>query len=166
MGKGWAYAAALSAAFIAGWLVNGWRLSGELASLRAEHATHLATHQQASAEVISRTLARERDLKAKIEESEKNARTEIGKLERDLADSNHVAGRLQEQLSDLSGRISSDTAAEGECAAARATAGVLADMLAGLDEAAGVYAETAGRARIAGKGCEADYEAARRSQVD
>lgn len=165
-GRVWLYVVPLLAGLALGWLANGWRLSGELATLRAEHATHLATQQQASADVISRTLLRERELREEIEENEKNAQTEKAQLERDLADSNHVAERMQKQLSDLSGRISADTAAEGECAAARATAGVLTDMLAGLDEAAGVYAETADRARIAGEGCEADYEGARRSQTD
>lgn len=163
--KAWALAAACAAALTVGvaggCLVNGWRLSGQLEAERTAHTRTLAMHQAASTDVISRTLLRERELREEIEEHEQNAKTEIGQLERDLADSDAVARRMQKQLDHLSGRISEDAGAEGGCAAARATAGVLAQLLSEADELAGVFAETADRARIAGKGCEADYSAAR-----
>ena len=154
-------AALLLAGFGSGWWVNGHRLSTQLATLRSEHAAHIAAQQAASADVISRTLLRERDLQNQLEEHEQNAQEEKQALARDLADSNAVARRMQRQLSDLSGRIGADTGTSAECEAARATAGVLADMHSRLDEAAGVYAATADGSRIAGRACEAAYGAAR-----
>lgn len=51
-----------------------------------------------------------------------------------------------------------DPAAESQCAPARAAAGVLADLFRQADERAGILAEHADRARIAGLQCEADYD--------
>ena len=149
------------AGFGAGWAANGWRLSDALESERAAHAKTLGAQQAASADVISRTLLRERDLHNQLEEHEQNAQAEKERLARDLADSNAVARRMRERLDDISGRIGADTGTAAECEAARATAGVLADMHARLDEAAGVYAEAADGSRIAGAVCEAAYGAAR-----
>lgn len=161
MGRAWLYAVAALAGLAAGWLWNGSIWGERYARLERDHARHIAAQQQASADVISGTLLRERELQIKHGETEKNAAIEKEKLERDLADSNAVALRMQQQLDDISGRISADTGTDAECEAARATAGVLADMHARLDEAAGVYAEAADRAGIAGRACEAAYEAAK-----
>lgn len=149
------------AGFGAGWAANGWRLSDALESERAAHAQHLATQQAASADVISRTLLRERDLHNQLEEHEQNAQAEKERLARDLADSNAVARRMRERLDDISGRVGADAGTSAECEAARSTAGVLAGMLAEIDELAGIFAESADRSRIAGSVCEAAYGAAR-----
>lgn len=161
--KYWPCIAALAAGLIIGWLWNGALWGERYAQLERDHAQHIATQQAASADVISRTLLRERDLRNQLEEHEQNAQAEKERLARDLADSNAVARRMRERLDDISRRIGADTSTDAECAAARATAGVLADMYARLDEAAGVYAEAADGSRIAGKACEAVYGAARNS---
>jgi|LSQX01.1.fsa_nt_gb hypothetical protein len=155
------YAAALLIGLAAGWWLNGYRLGTQLATLQAEHATHLATQQAASADVISRTLLRERDLHNQLEEYEQNAQAEKERLARDLADSNAVARRMREKLDDISGRIGTDTGTAAECEAARVTSGLLAQLLGEADELAGIFAESADRSRIAGSVCEAAYGAAR-----
>lgn len=154
-------AAALLAGLTIGWIWNGALWGERYAQLERDHAQHIATQQAASADVISRTLLRERELHNQFEEHEQNAQAEKERLGRDLADSNAVARRMRERLDDISGRISADTGTAAECQAARSTAGVLADMHARLDEAAGVYAAAADGSRIAGRACEAAYGAAR-----
>lgn len=149
------------AGFGAGWAANGWRLSDALESERAAHAKTLGAQQAASADVISRTLLRERDLHNQLGEHEQNAREEKQALARDLADSNAVARRMRERLDDISGRIGADTGTAAECEAARKASGVLAGMLAEIDALAGIFAESADRSRIAGRACEAAYGAAR-----
>lgn len=152
---------AAAAGLLIGWIWNGALWGERYAQLERDHAQHIAAQQAASADVISRTLLRERDLRNQFEEHEQNAQAEKERLARDLADSNAVARRMREKLDDISGRVGADTGTAAECEAARATAGVLADMHARLDEAAGVYVEAADRAGIAGRACEAAYEAAR-----
>ena len=149
------------AGFGAGWAANGWRLSAALESERAAHAKTLGAQQAASADVISRTLLRERELHNQLAEYEQNAQAEKKEWTRKLADSNAVARRMREKLEDISGRIGTDTGTAAECEAARKASGVLAQLLGEADELAGIFAESAARSRIAGSVCEAVYGAAR-----
>ena len=152
---------AAAAGLIIGWLWSGALWGERYAELERDHAQYIAAQQAASADVISRTLLRERDLHNQLEEHEQNALAEKERLARDLADSNAVARRMRERLDDISGRIGADTGTAAECQAARDTAGMLAGMLAEIDELAGIFAESADRSRIAGRACEAAYGAAR-----
>src|SRR5690606_11636335 len=52
MGRQWIYGAAITAAFIAGWLTQGWRLGEQMAEQRAEHIDLLRRTAEANAEVI------------------------------------------------------------------------------------------------------------------
>lgn len=52
MGRQWIYGAAISAAFIAGWLTQGWRMGKQMAEQRAEHIDLLRRTAEANAEVI------------------------------------------------------------------------------------------------------------------
>lgn len=156
----------LAAGLIAGWWLTSNHLSARLADLRASHAEHIAIQQQASADVISRTLLRERQLHKDIEEIQENAETEKKRITADLADSNAAARWLRAQLDRISGRISADTDTVAECKAARATAGLLAELLAEADQLAGVFAEAADGSRVAGLSCEASYDAARASSAN
>lgn len=166
MSKYWPYVVALAAGLTIGWIWNGALWGERYAQLERDHAQHLAAQQAASADVISRTLLRERDLHNQLEEYEQNAQAEKERLARDLADSNAVARRMRERLDDISRRIGADTGTAAECEAARATSGVLAQLLGEADELAGIFAESADRSRIAGSVCEAAYEAARHSRAD
>lgn len=52
MGRQWIYGAAISAAFIAGWLTQGWRMGQQMAEQRAEHVDLLRRTAEANARVI------------------------------------------------------------------------------------------------------------------
>lgn len=52
MGRQWIHAAALSAAFIAGWLIQGWRMGEQMAEQRAEHIDLLRRTAEANAQII------------------------------------------------------------------------------------------------------------------
>lgn len=159
--RAWIAGGLLVAGFLVGWQVQSWRMSGQLESERARHADYVARQQAASAEVITSILERERALLDQIEEISAHGERVKQDLDRQLADSDAVARRLQRQLSDLSGRIGADTGTAAECQAARVAAGVLAELLAESDQLAGAFAESADRNRIAGEACEAVYDAVR-----
>src|SRR5690606_39990346 len=52
MGKQWVYAAAFSAVFIAGWLIQSWRMGEQMAEQRAEHIDLLRRTAEANAQII------------------------------------------------------------------------------------------------------------------
>src|SRR5690606_38936387 len=52
MVRQWSYAAAFSAVFIAGWLIQGWRMGEQMAEQRAEHVDLLRRTAEANARVI------------------------------------------------------------------------------------------------------------------
>ena len=158
--------ALLLAGFAAGWAANGWRLSGEVNQLETDYASHLATQQAASADVISRTLLRERQLRKDNEEIQKDAETEQKRLIDELADSDAAARWLSEQLDRVSGRISADAGTAGECQAARSAVIVLTDVLERYDKVAGEFATAADGSRIAGLACERAYDAAMASSAN
>ena len=159
--RAWIAAGLVVGGFLVGWQTQSWRMSVQLESERARHAAYVARQQAASAGVITSILERERALLDQIEEISAHGERVKQDLDRQLADSDAVARRLQRQLSDLSGRINSDTAATAECQAASSTAGVLAELLGELDQLAGAFAESADRNRVAGEACEAAYGAVR-----
>ena len=159
--RAWIAGGLLVAGFLVGWQTQSWRMSGQLEAERARHADYVARQQAASVEVITSILERERTLLDQIEEVSAHGERVKQDLDRQLADSDAVARRLQRQLSDISGRISSDPSTAAECASARAAAGVLAGLLAESDELAGAFAESADRNRVAGEACEAAYDAVR-----
>src|SRR5690606_16599670 len=163
--RAWIAAGLIVGGFLVGWQTQSWRMSGQLEAERARHAAYVARQQAASAEVITSILERERTLLDQIEEVSAHGERVKQDLGRQLADSDAVARRLQRQLSDLSGRISTDPGTAGECASARAAAGVLAELLGESDQLAGAFAESADRNRVAGEVCVRAYDAAREASV-
>src|SRR5690554_953341 len=141
--RAWIAAGLIVGGFLVGWQTQSWRMSGQLEAERARHAAYVARQQEASAEVITSILERERTLLDQIEEISAHGERVKQDLDRQLADSDAVARRLQRQLSDLSGRIGADTGTAAECSAARSAAGVLAKLLGEADELAGIFAESA-----------------------
>src|SRR5690606_23523560 len=105
----WIAAGLIVGGFLVGWQTQSWRMSGQLEAERARHAAYVARQQEESAEVITRILERERALLDQIEEISAHGERVKQDLDRQLSDSDAVARRLQRQLSDLSGRINSDT---------------------------------------------------------
>lgn len=163
--RAWIAAGLVVGGFLVGWQAQGWRMSGQMESERARHAAYVARQQAASAGVIASILERERALLDQIEEVSAHGERVKQDLDRQLADSDAVARRLQRQLSDLSGRIGTDPGTAAECEAARAAAGVLAELLGESDQLAGAFAESADRNRVAGEACEAAYDAAREASA-
>lgn len=115
--------------------------------------------------------AREVGLQASIAETERRLQAQDGVVQdaqaqldqvrtaRTAAD--RVAIRLRAQLAAV-GKASAgatDPAAAGDCAAAEARAGVLAELLSRADDRAGSLAAVADAARIAGEACERSYDA-------
>src|SRR5690554_7771694 len=119
--RAWIAAGLAVCGFLVGWQTQGCRMSGQLEAERARHAAYVARQQAASAGVITSILERERALLDQIEEISAHGERVKQDLDRQLADSDAVARRLQRQLSDLSGRIGEGASATAECAAARAT---------------------------------------------
>lgn len=163
--RAWIAAGLVVGGFLVGWQTQSWRMSWQLEAERARHAAYVARQQAASAGVITSILERERTLLDQIEEVSAHGERVKQDLDRQLADSDAVARRLQRQLSDLSGRVSTDPGTAAECTSARAAAGVLAELLGESDQLAGAFAESADRNRIAGSVCEAAYDAAREASA-
>lgn len=96
-------------------------------------------------------------------EEQKHAEEELAKVQANADAAQRTGNRLQQQLRQLqrqlgdseTGRISA-VAATG--AAKAETARVLAELLAESDRAAGIYAEEADRAYVAGASCERTYD--------
>src|SRR5690606_42021257 len=114
----------------------------------------------ASAYAMAQGGERENEIHRKRREVEAQANEKHKALEADLANARRVASGLRGELDKIraeSARRGAGTA--GECEAARATSGMLAELLGELNEMAGVYAEAADRARLAGLACEQSYHA-------
>lgn len=107
---------------------------------------------------------------ARIEEQRRTtAQTEIAndatkKLEgarADLAAANDVSGRMRQRIAELlaAGRTAGNPAPAGAGPATDDPIGMLADVLGRADQRAGILAEYADVARIAGQACERSYDA-------
>jgi len=134
----------------------------KMASLHygSQIATMQRDHAKASEAAQAQARERENALRRQLKEVETQADEKRNKLETDLANARRAASGLQVELDKIrseSARRSAGTS--GECEAARTTAGMLAQMLAELDGMAGIYAEAADRARLAGLICEQSYHA-------
>lgn len=98
-----------------------------------------------------------------VDEEQKHAEEELAKVRADAAGAEHARRGLQQQLRQLqrqlgdseTGRLSAVAAAG---AATAETARVLAIMLGESDRRAGIYAEEADRAYVAGSSCERTYD--------
>ena len=114
--------------------------------------------------------AREAGLQASIAETERrlqaqhgvaqDAQDQLDKVRADRTAADRVAARLRAKLAAAgqAGGGSGDSTAAGDCAAAEARAGVLADLLSRADDRAGGLAAAADAARIAGEACERSYD--------
>jgi len=137
---------------------SAWKLASlhygkRIATLERDHAA-------ASAAAQAQARERENELRRQLKEVERQADEKRKSLEADLADARRVASGLRGELDKIraeSARRGAGTA--GECETVRATSGMLAELLGELNEMAGVYAEAADRARLAGLICEQSYRA-------
>lgn len=141
-----------------GWQLNGWRLSGQIQTVRTEFAEYRATIKAAGEQAQADVRTTEQAWQSKIEQVRTDANQQLTETERRAADANAVAFRLRSQLEHLSTRLTQNPNTPPGSQAAQTTCGMLAELLAESDRLAGVYAEAADRSRVAGLACEAGYE--------
>jgi len=145
--------AALAIAFASAWVIQGWRYTGEIAQIRAEHAEAYA---QANAQARSEEARRA----AAIEGVRRDAQERIVQLEADADTARAAAGSLRKQV-DLFASRPAKCPAVADGGAADPDKLLLAQLLSEADEAAGRMAAEADRAIVAGEVCVAAYESAR-----
>lgn len=136
-----------------GWKLASLHYGNQIATLERDHT---------AASVAAQAQAREREnaLRRQLKEVETRADEKRKKLESDLINARRAASGLQVELDKIRAESArSGAGTTGECEAARATAGMLAELLGELNEMAGIYAEAADRARLAGLICEQSYHA-------
>lgn len=136
-----------------GWKLASLHYGNQIATMQRDHAA-------ASEAAQAQARERENALRRQLKEVEMQTDEERKSLEADLANARRAAGGLQMELDKIraeSARARAGTT--GECETARATAGMLAQLLGELNEMAGIYAEAADRARLAGLICEQSYHA-------
>lgn len=118
--------------------------------VRAENAARAIEQLQADARETQRRLERQG-------EAQREHQAQLDRARRD-ADAARVAGReLRDQLAAFVQRAR-DSAPGGSGETAGDPIGVLADVLRRADDRAGILAEYADRARIAGQLCERSYD--------
>lgn len=142
-----------------GWQLNGWRLSGQIQTVKTEFAEYRATVKAAGEQAQADARTIEQAWQSKIEKVRTDANQQLTETERRAADANAVALRLRKQLEHLSTRLTANPTTPPASQAAPATCGMLTELLAESDRLAGVYAEAADRSRVAGEACVAGYEA-------
>ncbi|EYS89461.1 hypothetical protein CF68_32945 [Cupriavidus sp. SK-4] len=152
----------LAAALLAaGWVANGWRLGGEIEHMKTERerAAKSAALDQVKA-VDAARLEEQRRTAAQTEVA--NAATkELEAARNDARSAGDAANRLRARVADLlaAGRAGQNPAAAGAGQTAFDPIGMLADVLERADRRAGILAEYADTARIAGQACERSYDA-------
>lgn len=148
----WLIAAALAAAFAAGWAGNGWRMGEQLAQVQAGQAQALVTAQaQARSEEQRRQTALE------IIRNEAHQSTEQALADAAAADA--TADGLQHELGRLKRRAASCASASAGGAPAKDATTVLANVLSEVESAGRAMAAEADRRGIAGAACERSYVA-------
>lgn len=146
------------------------------AMLRSTLHKERAAYAQAVAEAKTRQAdaeARNRVVEQELRNAQETHAAEVAAIRESLDRARDRAavesGRLQDAARAAAARARAqcaDSAVAGLRPPADDPIGVLADVLARADARAGVLAEHADRARIAGLACEAEYERARRALMD
>ena len=145
---GAAVIAALS--FSSGWLTQGWRKDGQIASLERAQAVSVAMAYEQVREIEKRQ-------QAAMEVIRNDATLQIMEVQTDADTANHTAERLRKELARY------QSSAANTCTATRSEAasdpiGVLIGVLEGLESTGREIAEYADRARVAGDACERAYD--------
>jgi hypothetical protein len=146
--------------FAVGWLVNGWRLGADIADLHAARQQDRAERAQQLAQAVEAGRAEEQRRTAAQAGIANAAKKEAEDARADARAAHAAAVGLRQQASALAGRGDAVcAAAPGDSAPAFDASRMLADVLSRIDERAGVLAEYADAAHIAGQACERSYDA-------
>jgi hypothetical protein len=138
-----------------------WVYRSERDSARAELAQARLDAARAQAKAVDDARIEEQRRTVAQTEIANAATKDLEGARADAAAANDVSGRLRQRVAELlaAGRATGNPAAAGSGSAAGDPLGMLADVLSRADQRAGVLAEYADAARIAGQACERDYEA-------
>ena len=154
-----AVVALAGAAFVAGWVAQGWRKDAELDGLRRGYVEERLAQEAAKVGAVGD--ARREEQRRLFEQAEiaNAAKQEADKARADARAADAVAGQLRQRIAGLvaASRAGGDSAPTGGGSAAVDPLGVLADVLQRADRRAGILAEYADAARIAGLACERAY---------
>ena len=168
-----AYAWQLLAALFAGLvLTQTLRLHAaqiDAANTRAATANTLRTIVDLTAKATQAVRARETQWAQAQEENAHEAKTQLTAARADADDARRAGDRLQQRVTALVAAARAGAAnpgAEPAVAPAGDPIGVLADVFSRADKRAGILAEYADAARIAGAGCERDYDALTGREAD
>lgn len=160
----WRAAAALAMAvgcFAAGWVTNGWRANSEIKRLEAQQAAERGEQAYAMALAIDKVrLEEQRRFAAQTEIA--HAATKDAESARTAArDAHAAADRLRQRVAQLvaAGHSAGHSFPATAGASTADPIGMLADVLGRADRRAGILAEYADSARIAGQACERAYDA-------
>ncbi|WP_422649030.1 DUF2514 domain-containing protein [Cupriavidus sp. H18C1] len=156
-----ALAAAAAALVAAGWTANGWRKDRELEQLRRGYIEERLAQEAAKVGALGDVRREEQRRVFEQAEISNAAKKEADKARADARAADAVAGRLRQRVADLvaASRNGGDPAATGGSSAAGDPIGVLADVLGRCDRRAGILAEFADSAHVAGSACERAYGA-------
>ncbi len=142
--------ALIAAAFVSGWVSNGWRLKGEMNKREAAQA-------EAATAAIKKVREEDNRRTNALLETLNAAHADLARALSDRDSARAASDVLQQRARDLA--ASCGRAAPAGAGKATASAGdLLADMLVRVDEAAGSIAAHADRAVIAGRACERAYD--------
>lgn len=125
------------------------------AEVRAQVAERASEEAATNAKETQRRLTRQK-------ENDDVASANLSRLAADGARLRDAGVGLRQRVNELEqlarGGACGDTAPESQRQAAQAATGMLAELQRRADERAGILADYADRARIAGQQCEADYQ--------
>lgn len=134
----------------------------DAANTRTKNAQTLAHIADLTAKALRAVRAQEARWAADQERNARETATKIEAANADAADARRASGRLQQRIDALVATARRSAANPGTEPAVAPTGdpiGVLADVLGRADQRAGILAEYADKARIAGQSCERDYDA-------
>lgn len=161
-----AYAATAAALALAGLLaVQTVRLHTaqmDAANTRTKNAQTLQHIADLTAKALHAVRAQEAQWAATQERNARETATKIEAASADAASARSASDGLRKRIASLVAEARGRAANPGTKPAIEATGdpiGVLADVLGSADQRAGVLAEYADKARIAGESCVRDYEA-------
>lgn len=154
--SGWkGYAAAAIAAGIAAWVIQGWRYDAKVARIQQLQAEALADAQAQAREIEQARVQA-------VEEVTQNAEQKLAALQADAIAASDSADRLRAEVNRLRRTASNPTAAcTGKGQSGTDAIGVLAVVLAELDDRAGEVGRYADELKIAGMACESAYDSVR-----
>ncbi len=147
--------------FAAGWTANGWRKDAEIAGMNADLARERGRQALAQVKAVDDARIEEQRRAAAQMEIANAAKRDADAARADARDAGAATDRLRVRVNELlaAARASKDSAAFAGGPAAGDPLGVLADVLERADRRAGILAEYADAARIAGQACERAYDA-------